>query len=198
MFIWAVNYKKDELKHLVRSLSYVYELENIPCYQKYYDMSPHVKQAIKMLEKAKIKPSCIIDYMRTRDELGFVPAEILPDDDMALGLVICQTTKIWNIIHHVPTQDRSQKPLLMYDMRALAKCNDVLDIYARQGENIDEHGTGIAHAASWAYTQLGDKKAVKPGLFRRPAARLQGQVLAADEGASSFPRDREGASSQRE
>ena len=40
---------------------------------------------------------------------------------------------------------------------------DVLGIYAGAGGSIGELGTGIAHAASWAYKKLGDKKLLKPG-----------------------------------
>ena len=53
-----------ELMHLVRSLSYVYELENITCGQKYYDMSFHVKQAGIELEKIGNKPNDVMNYLR--------------------------------------------------------------------------------------------------------------------------------------
>ena len=112
-----------EIMHLIRSLSYVYELENISCGQKYYDMSFHVKQAGIELEKMGKKPIDVMNYLRTRDELGVVSVDIIPNDDMLLGLAICQTKTIRNAIHHVPTPDRPQKPLLMYNLVELASQN---------------------------------------------------------------------------
>ena len=185
-----------ELKHLIRSLSYVYELENIPCRSTYYGMSAHVNEAVRMLEKMGKKPSDIIAYLRYDDELGVVDEVLLPDDDMALDLAICQAKTIWDGIHRLPTPRRPR--LLVYDFTELASCKGVLDIYAGVGETLVDQGPGIAHAASWAYEKLGTKKMLNTGPFRRPAARLQGQVLAADEGAACFARDREGASLQRE
>ena len=40
----------------------------------------------------------------------------------------------------------------------LASCNGVLNIYAGANETLDDHGTGIAHAASWAYEKLNVRK----------------------------------------
>ena len=54
--------------------------------------------------------------------------------------------------------DRPQKPLLMCNLAELASCKGVLGIYAGAGEIIHEDGPGIAHAASWAYKKLGEKK----------------------------------------
>ena len=99
-----------ELMHLVRSSSYVYELGNILCGQKYYGMSDHVKQAGSMVEKAGITPIDAMNYLCAPDELGVVPADILPDDDMALGLAMCQTKAIWDSIYHIPTPDRPPLP----------------------------------------------------------------------------------------
>ena len=121
-------------------------------------MSFHVKEAGIELEKIGKKPIDVMNYLRDDDELGVVPADILRDDDMALGLVICQTKTIWDGIHHVPTPDRTQKPLLMYNLVELASCKGVMGIYAGAGESIHEDGRGIAHAASWAYKKLGEKK----------------------------------------
>ena len=150
--------KYYELMHLIRSLSYVYVLENIPYNQKYYVMSAHVKKGgIKLVEIGK-KPISVVNYLRVNGELGVVPADILPDDDMVLGLAICQTSTIWEMINHVPTPDRTQKPLLIYNLVELASCKDVLGIYAGKNESIHEDGHGIAHAASLAYRKLGDKK----------------------------------------
>ena len=84
----------------------------------------------------------------------------------------------------------------MYDLNQLASCSGVLGIYAGAGETLDRSRPGIAHAASWAYEKLGKK--LNQDSSVRPAARLQGQVLAADEGAACFACDREGASLQRE
>ena len=50
----------------------------------------------------------------------------------------------------------------------------MLDIYAGAGETLVDEGPGIAHAASWAYKQLGGKKlnkdsrssAVQPLVFK--------------------------------
>ena len=162
-------------------------------------MSNHANQAVSMLEKIGKKPIGAMNYLRDDDELGSVPAGILPDDDMVLDLVICQTKTVRGAIHLERTPKRS--PLLVCrssSRHATTTCFDVLGIYAGACESTEEDGNGIAHAASWAYDKLGDKKAAQTGLFRRPAARLQGHVLAAHEGASSFTRDREGASWQRE
>ena len=46
-----------ELMHLARSLSYVYELKNIPRDQKYYDMSYNAKEAVIKLEQIGKKPN---------------------------------------------------------------------------------------------------------------------------------------------
>ena len=71
-----------ELMHLIRSLSYIYELKDIPCDQKYYDMSFHVKEAgIKLMEIGK-KPNDVMNYLRDDDELGVVSVDIIPNDDM--------------------------------------------------------------------------------------------------------------------
>ena len=158
-----------EIMHLIRSLSYVYELENISCGQKYYDMSFHVKQAGIELMDIGITPNNIIDYLRTPDELGAVSTDIFPDGDMLLGLAICQTKTIWNAIHHVPTRDRPEKPLLMYNLKSSSRhASGVLGIYAGAGETLHErrhrHRTrgimGIQEA----------RQEAQPGLVRRPAA----------------------------
>ena len=84
-----------ELMHLARSLSYVCKLENIPCGQKYCSMSYNAKQAVIELGKIGKKPNDVVNYLRDPDELGSVSTGILPDDDMALGLVIFQTMVVW-------------------------------------------------------------------------------------------------------
>ena len=147
-----------ELMHLIRSLSYVYELENIPCDQEYYGMSAHVKQAAIELEEIGQEADRRDELPARRRRARRCHEVLLPDDDMSLGLLICQTRAIWDGIHHVPTQDRTQKPLLMCNLVELASCNGVMGIYAGAGESIRELGPGIAHAASWAYKKLGDKK----------------------------------------
>ena len=118
-------------------------------------MSYTAKQAVIELKKIGKKPNDVMNYLRDPDELGSVSTGILLDDDMALGLVICQTKGIWNMIHAEPTPRRS--PLLMYDLNQLASCSGVLGIYAGAGETLVDQGPGIAHAASWAYEKLGNK-----------------------------------------
>ena len=144
-----------EIMHLIRSLSYIYKVENISCGKKICNMSWNVKQAAIELEKAGITPNGIMATMRTRGELGAVDEVLLPNDDMLLGLAICQTKGIWNMIHAEPTPRRS--PLLVYDLKQLASCSGVLDIYAGAGETLVDQGPGIAHAASWAYEKLSSK-----------------------------------------
>ena len=53
----------------------------------------------------------MVNYLRDPGELGSVSTGIFPDDDMALGLVICQTKGIWDVIHLELTPRRS--PFLM-------------------------------------------------------------------------------------
>jgi hypothetical protein len=97
-----------------------------------------------------------MNYLRDDDELGSVPTDILPDDDMALDLAICQAKATWDGIHRLPKPRRPR--LLVYDFTELASRKGVLDIYAGVGETLVDQGPGIAHAASWAYGQLGEKR----------------------------------------
>ena len=83
------------LHHMIRSLSYVYKLSDIPCGGTYVNMSGKNGEAILLLEAGNIKPSGIIEYLRVDDELGVVDEVRLPDDDMALELVICQSYGIF-------------------------------------------------------------------------------------------------------
>ena len=72
---------------MVRSLAYVFALDEIPCCDKYYEMRSHTGDAIQMLKKCKIKPSDVFDYMRVcnGDDIGIVDNRLLPDDGMVLG-----------------------------------------------------------------------------------------------------------------
>ena len=119
-----------------------------------------------MLVEIGKKPIDMMTYLRDRDELGAVTVVMLPDDDMALDLVICQTKTIWDGIHRLPTPRRPR--LLVYNLVELASCSGVLDIYAGAGETLVDDGPGIAHAASWAYEQLGKKSSTRTAV-RRPA-----------------------------
>ena len=109
-------------------------------------MSDHTKQAIKILEDAGKKPIGAMNYMCDDDDIGSVPADILPDDDMALELALCQTMTILIRIK----EGKSHR----YDHKDLAAFNTLKEIYARAGETIGDHGIGIEHAASWAYDKL--------------------------------------------
>ena len=80
------------LKYMIHSLSYVYKLSEIPCRDTYCNMS---NEAIKILEAGEIKPSDVINYTRDVGDLGTVTDGILPDDDMALELALCQTYGIF-------------------------------------------------------------------------------------------------------
>ena len=61
-----------------------------------------------------------------------------------------------------------EKPLPVYNLKQLASCKGVLGIYAGAGERIHEDGPGIAHAASWAYKELGTKRCSTPDSSVRP------------------------------
>ena len=74
-------------------------------------MSVHVNQAARMLVEIGKKPIDVMNYLRDPDELGLVTAVMLPDNDMALDLLICQTKTTWDGIHAEQTPKRS--PLLM-------------------------------------------------------------------------------------
>lgn len=67
-------------KHLVRSLAFVYEKDNIPCSATYLNISGHNNEAIKMLTNLKTMPSDIITNMRARNELGVVGEDLLRND----------------------------------------------------------------------------------------------------------------------
>ena len=86
------------IKHMVRSLAYVFSLDEIPCYNEWYGMTDHTKDAVNILENGKIKPSGVVDYMRRDGDIGIVDSRILPGDDMSLTLAICQAKSVWDLI----------------------------------------------------------------------------------------------------
>ena len=141
------------LKHMIRSLSYVFGLAEIPCRDKYFEMSRHNSDAIRMLENAGWKPSDIIDYMRNdSDGLGVVNECTLVDDDMVLELVICQTKSIWDAINFGQSS--------VYDLVDLADYDACKGIYygiwrstIGDGE-INNGEVGITHSSLAAYNKL--------------------------------------------
>ena len=154
------------LKHLVRSLSYVHQLDTIPCGITYYNMSLHNDKAIEQLETGEITPSMIIMYMRADDDdLGIITNDILPDEDMVLELVICQAMRIWKGIHDGIGAQFPKPPV--YELHDLATSNDVLvEIYWRVwSETIGNGDSGISHAASAAYEKLAALGIVRPSSF---------------------------------
>ena len=54
------------LKHMVRSLASVLQLDDTPCRSTYYKMSGHNNAATTLLEKAKVKPIDILLELATR------------------------------------------------------------------------------------------------------------------------------------
>ena len=75
-----------------------------------------------MLAAGNIKPSGIIGYLRDDDELGVVDEVLLPDDDMALELVICQT---YGIFKKLVEDDKTK----VYGFPDLANINAIIEIY---------------------------------------------------------------------
>ena len=140
------------LKHMVRSLAYVFALDEIPCCDEWYDMTGHTADAIRILKNGEMKPSGVVACMRRDDDIGNADTHILPDDDISLVLAICQTKSVWDLIQ------REEAP--MYDLLGLAALNALVEVYEiRLGETIgngdfdDEH-RGIAHASTMGYRKL--------------------------------------------
>ena len=135
------------LKHMVRSLASVLQLNVIPCKSTYYNMSKHNDAAITLLEKAKIAPSMVIEGLRALCDLGTVSPSLLPNDDMLLELAICQT---WTIFLKILNGE-----LPVYDLQELSNFDAPEQIYSREWR---EQGVGgIAHASSGAYAKLEGK-----------------------------------------
>ena len=87
------------VKHPTRSLSYIYELPSIPTAENFYTMSQHNNAVIQMFQSAGTTPRDIMTQLRKDDDIGkAVPEVLLPDDDMALELAICQTASIWHTV----------------------------------------------------------------------------------------------------
>ena len=140
------------LKHMVRSLAYVFALDEIPCCDEWYDMSSHTADAIQILKNGKFKPSDVVRYMRLDDDIGIVDSHIFPDDDMSLVLAICQTKSVWDLIQ------RGEAP--MYDLLELAALDALVEVYEiKLGETIgngdfgDDH-RGITSASTMGYRKL--------------------------------------------
>ena len=108
-------------RHMVRSLAYVFALDEIPCCDEWYDMTGHTADAIQILKNGKFKPSDVIRYMRLDDDIGIVDSRIFPDDDMSLVLVICQTKSVWDLIQ------MGDAP--MYDLLELAALDTIVGVY---------------------------------------------------------------------
>ena len=141
------------LTHMVRSLSYVFSLDEIPCCDEWYDMSSHTADAVNILTNGKFKPSDVVRYMRLDDDIGIVDSRIFPDDDMSLVLAICQTKSVWDLIQ------RGEAP--MYDLLELAALDTLVEVYQiKLGETIgngdfgDDH-RGITSASTMGYRKLG-------------------------------------------
>jgi hypothetical protein len=139
---------------MIRSLSYVFGLDEIPCRDTYFKMSRHNSDAINMLKNAEWKPSDIIDYMRNdSDGLGVVHECTLVNDDMSLELVICQTKSVWGAINF------GNSPVV-YDLWELAAYDALKGIYEDEWQatigdgNISNGEVGITYASLTAYNKL--------------------------------------------
>ena len=138
--------KGYNLLHLVRSLSYVFKLQNIPCDNTYCEMSSHTKMTIKILGDVKIKPIVVMEYFRANGINSPAPASMLPDDIMVLSLVLCQAMAILCRIKEGKSH--------VYDHWHLAAFNALKKIYVPARGTIGEGDIGIEHAAPWAYDKL--------------------------------------------
>ena len=153
---------------MVRSLSYIYGLENIPCNETYYNMSGHNDKAIEQFKELKTTPGELIRYLRLDDEHGPVDERILPDGDMALELATCQTASIWNGINDGLGTGPDREMLPVFDLGQLASCNDgqldvLTDVYEPRGGVVGlDTDIGISHAATYAYKQIGCMALLKP------------------------------------
>ena len=152
------------LKHMVRSLASVLQLDDIPCRSTYYNMSKHNDAAITLLEKVKVTPSMIIEGLRAHTDLGTANRSLLPDDDMLLELAICQTWAIFDdiLIGKLP----------VYNLQELSNFDALEQIYSREW---GEQGVGgIAHASSGAYVKLkGKLTPARPPPFPDDTAKAQ-------------------------
>ena len=155
-------------KHMVRSLSYVYGLDNTPCSEAYYNTSGHNDKATEQLKELKTTPGKLIRYLRLDDEHVPVDERTLPDGDMALELEICQTASIWNGTNDGQGTGPGRVMLPVFGLVQLASCNvgqfDVLtEVHEPRGGVVGlDTDIGISHAATYAYKQLGNMMLLMP------------------------------------